>query len=223
MDRRLLLLVVAVVALVGVVNATVYAYRWITGTVQIAPASEAGGAACTGFYSSAAQSGISPTYLPSVGTNYNAPTYGTNTIQVTTGDIVCQWGTTPYKLYESIDVNIPVTVGSWYIQDFYGFGYYNGTVPVYVWFRLENDATEGSYLTTAKLVIYKVGSSGTPTYVTELDLLGSSGTYVSAGSLNPGEAFRLDLRFDAASAGTASFKVGVYVSQENEAPVSPTP
>jgi hypothetical protein len=33
MDRRLLLLVVAVVALVGVVNATVYAYRWITGTV----------------------------------------------------------------------------------------------------------------------------------------------------------------------------------------------
>jgi len=34
MDRRLLLLVVAVVALVGVVNATVYAYRWITGTVK---------------------------------------------------------------------------------------------------------------------------------------------------------------------------------------------
>jgi len=223
MDRRLLLLVVAVVALVGVVNATVYAYRWITGTVQIAPASEAGGAACTGFYSSADQSGID---LPEVGTNYNAKTYGTETISVTPGDTVCQWtdreGNTRY-LYESITVNIPITVGSWYIQDFYGFGYYNGTDPVYVWFRLEDPATDGGYLTTAKLVIYKVDSSGTVTYVTELNLLGSTGTLVSAGSLNSGEAFRLDLRFDAGSDGTVSFKVGVYVSQENEAPVSPTP
>jgi len=97
------------------------------------------------------------------------------------------------------------------------------TPTVYVWFRLEDPATDGGYLTTAKLVIYKVDSSGNVGYVTELDLLKSTGTYVSAGSLNPGEAFRLDLRFDAASAGTVSFKVGVYVSQENEAPSSPTP
>jgi len=221
MDRRLLLLVVAVVALVGVVNATVYAYRWMTGTVQIAPASEAGGAACTGFYSNVTQSGISPTYLPPVGTNYNAPTYGSNRISVTPGDVVCKWN--GYELYESIEVSIPITVGSWYIQDFYGFGYYNGTGPVYVWFRLEDNATEGGYLTTAKLVIYKVDSSGTATYVTELDLLGSTGDYVSAGSLNPGQAFRLDLRFDATSNGTVSFTVGVYVSQENEAPASPKP
>jgi hypothetical protein len=131
-------------------------------------------------------------------------------------------GVTRY-LYESIEVSIPITVGSWYIQDFYGFGYYNGTVPVYVWFRLEDPVTGDGYLTTAKLVIYKVDSSGTVTYVTELDLLGNTGDYVSAGSLNSGEAFRLDLRFDAASAGTVNFKVGVYVSQENEAPVSPTP
>jgi len=109
MDRRLILLVVAVVALVGVVNATVYAYRWITGTVTIAGPGQATGAACTGFYSSAAQSGIN---LPSVGTNYNAPTYGNNTITVTPGDAVCQWGTRPYELYESITVNIPITVGS---------------------------------------------------------------------------------------------------------------
>ena len=222
MDRRLLVLVVAVVALIGVVNATAFAYRWMTGTVNISGPSGVTGAACTGFYSSANQSDID---LPGVGTNYNAPTYGTKTIKVTPGDVTCQWtvGTTTYELYESIDVNIPVTVGSWYIQDFYGFGYYNGTGPVYVWFRLEDDATEGSYLTTAKLVIYKVDSSGTVTYVNELDLLGSSGTLVSAGSLNPGEAFRLDLSLDAASAGTVSFKVGVYVSQEDEAPVNPTP
>jgi hypothetical protein len=223
MDRRLLVLVVAVVAFIGVVNATVFAYRWMTGTINISGPSEATGAACTGFYSSADQSGID---LPSVGTNYNAPTYGDNTITVTPGDVACQFtnrdGSTGY-LYESIDVNITVTVGSWYIQDFYGFGYYSGTDQVYVWFRLEDPATDGGYLTTAKLVIYKVDPSGTVTYVTELDLLESTGSYVSAGSLNPGEAYRLDLRLDANSAGTASFKVGVYVSQENEAPVSPTP
>ena len=92
-----------------------------------------------------------------------------------------------------------------------------------MWFRLEDPATDGNYLTTAKLVIYKVDSSGTVTYVDELNLLNSTGSYVSAGSLNPGEAFRLDLRLDAASAGTVKFNVGVYVSQENEAPVNPRP
>jgi len=225
MDRRLLVLLVALVAIVGVVNATVYAYRWMTGTVNIAGPGQATGAACTGFYSSADQDGIN---LPEVGTNYDAKTYGINTITVTPGDVVCNWTKdgTEYKLYESIEVTIPITVGSWYIQDFYGFGY-NGTTgtdpTVYVWFRLEDPATDGSYLTTAKLVIYKVDSSGTATYVTELNLTESTGTLVSAGSLNPGEAFRLDLRLDANSAGEVSFKVGVYVSQENEAPVSPRP
>ena len=222
-DRRLLVLIVAAVALIGVVNATAFAYRWMTGTVNIYGPSGVTGAACTGFYSSADQSGID---LPSVGTNYNAPTYGTNTITVTPGDVVCQWGATPYKLYESINVNINVTVGSWYIQDFYGFGYHGtlGTDPtVYVWFRLEDDATEGSYLTTAKLVIYKVDSSGTKTYEAQLDLLGSTGSYVYAGSLNPKEAFRLDLSLDAANAGEVFFKVGVYVSQKYEEPASPTP
>jgi len=222
MDRRLLVLVVAAVALIGVVNATVFAYRWMTGTINISGPSTATGAACTGFYSSADQSGID---LPSVGTNYNAPTYGTNTISVTPGDVSAsglQMGVhISYTRVSTVD--IPVTVGSWYIQDFYGFGYNGdtGDPTVYVWFRLEDPATDGSYLTTAKLVIYKVDSSGTTTYVTELDLLGSTGTYVSAGSLNPNEAYRLDLSFDAASAGTVSFKVGVYVSQENEAPNSP--
>jgi len=226
MDRRLLLLVVAVVALVGVVNATVYAYRWMTGTVNVAGPGAATGAACTGFYSSADQEGIDE-FLSAVGTNYNAPTYGENTISVTPGNVVCQWtiDDTEYKLYESITVNIPITVGSWYIQDFYGFGYYGAdTDPtVYVWFRLEDPATDYSYLSTAKLVIYKVDSEGNVQYVYELDLLGDSGDYVSAGSLSPGEAFRLDLRFDAANAGTVRFTVGVYVSQESEEPVTPRP
>jgi hypothetical protein len=90
MDRRLLVLIVAAVALIGVVNATVFAYRWMTGTVQIAPAGEAGGAACTGFYSSVDQPDISG-YLPPAGSNAGAPTYGSNSIRVTPSNPVCQW------------------------------------------------------------------------------------------------------------------------------------
>jgi hypothetical protein len=134
----------------------------MTGTINISGPSEATGAACTGFYTNRTQSGID---LPGVGTNYDAKTYGTNTISVTPGDVVCNWTKdgTEYKLYESIEVTIPITVGSWYIQDFYGFGYKGdtGDPTVYVWFRLEDPATDGSHLTTAKLVIYKVDSSGT--------------------------------------------------------------
>ena len=208
MDRRALsLLLVAVVALASVVNATVFAYRWIYGTVSIAGPGYASGAACTGFYSAAAQSGIN---LPDLGTNYDAPTYGGNSITVTPGDVVCQWtyGGTTYKLYESITVTIPVTVGSWYIQDFYAFGYYGtaGDPTVYVYFRVEDTA---EYVTTAKLIIWK----GTITKV-ELDLL-TLGAMTSAISLDPGEALRLDLYFDASDTGQTTFKVGVYVTQES--------
>jgi len=216
MDRRAAaLLLVAVVALASVVNATVFAYRWLSGTVSIAGPEEARGAACTGFYSAAAQSDITQ-FLPNLGTNYNAPTYGTYSITVTTGDVVCQWtaaGKT-YYLYESITVTIPVTVGSWYIQDFYAFGY-NGTTTdptVYAYFRVEDTA---EYVTTAKLIIWK----GT-TKVAELDLL-SLGAMTSVISLSPGEALRLDLYLDASTTGTATFKVGVYVTQESGESPSP--
>jgi hypothetical protein len=217
MDRRLLLLVVAVVALVGVVNATVYAYRWITGTVNIAVPGAASGAACTGFYSSAAQSNIT---LPAAGTNYNAQTYGRYTINVTPGDVVCQWtiNATTYYLYESISVSIPITVGSWYIQDFYGFGYHgtNGTDPtVYVYFRVDEDATDGGYLTTAYLIIRDTSGDE----IARLDLL-SSGNQTNAITLSPGQGLRLDLYFDAKldanTAGTVRFKVGVYVTQKSD-------
>ncbi len=213
MDRRLLLLVVAVVALVGVVNATVYAYRWMTGNITISGPGGAIGAACTGFYSSAAQSGID---LPNVGTNYNAPTYGTNTITVTHGDVVCQWtvDSSTYNLYESITVTIPITVGSWYIQDFYGFGYKgtNGDQAVYVWFRVE-ETNVSSLLTTAYLIIREPDE----TVVNKLDL-SSAGNMIGSFTLSPGSGWRLDLYIDAANSGTASFKVGVYVSQRAETP-----
>jgi hypothetical protein len=215
MDRRLLVLIVAAVALIGVVNATVFAYRWMTGTVQIAPAGEAGGAACTGFYSSTAQPGISPTYLPEVGTNYNAPTYDDLQISVSTGRAVCTFD--GYNLYESINVFIPITVGYWYIRDFYGFGYYNGTDSVYIWFRLEDPANDGGSLTGASLVVFKVSNSTTE-YIGSFDLLSNEGTQWYITSLNSGEALRLDLILNAASDGSVTFRVGVYVSQEYEAP-----
>jgi len=212
MDRRLLVLLVALVAIVGVVNATVYAYRWMTGTVIVAGTDEATGAACTGFYSSADQVGIN---LTEVGTNYNAPTYGNNTITVTPGDIVCTWtvNTTTYKLYESIEVTVPVTVGSWYIQDFYGFGYYRGDVPVYVYFRVDDDATDGGILTKAYLIIRDTRGDE----IARLDLL-ELGNRTSAIYLPPGSGLRLDLYFDARATGTVTFKVGVYVTQESGEP-----
>jgi hypothetical protein len=213
MDRRLLVLVVAAVALIGVVNATAFAYRWMTGTINIFGPSAATGAACTGFYTNQTQGGID---LPSVGTNYEAPTYGDNTISVTPGNVVCQWtsdGDTFY-LYESIRVNIPVTVGSWYIKDFYGFGYHGeSTDPtVYVWFRLEQPASGN--ISDAYLII-----NSTSGVIGSLNLLSSSGTMIGPFELSPGRAWSLDLRFNATSTGSVSFTVGVYVSyQSSESP-----
>jgi len=213
MERRILILTIALIAILAVVNTTVYAYRWITGTITVGDATTATGAACTGFYSSADQSGIP---LPTVGTNYNAPTYGGNTITVTPGNTVCQftYNNTDYYLYESIQVSIPVTVGSWYIQDFYGFGYYSGSDPVYVYFRVDEDATDGGVLTTAYLIIRDTNGN-------ELDRINllTLGNMTDPLTLNPGGAFRLDLYIDAAAAGSVSFKVGVYVTQTSgEAP-----
>ncbi|MCC6054986.1 MAG: hypothetical protein LM589_06710 [Thermosphaera sp.] len=216
MDRRLLVLIVAAVALIGVVNATVFAYRWMTGTVQIAPAEAAEGAACTGFYSSAAQEGIN---LPSVGTNYDAETYSGQYISVSTGRAVCQWivNSSTYYLYESITVNIPVTVGSWYIKDFYGFGYHGvDTYPenVYVWFRLEQPASGDGSISDAYLII-----NSTSGVIGRLDLLSSSGNTIGPFQLSRASAWSLDLRFNATSTGSVSFTVGVYVSyQSSESP-----
>jgi len=146
-------LVIAAVVL-GAVNATVFAYRWMQGTVTVKGPTEAKGVACVGFYSSGSERSYGG--LPAAGTNNNAPTYGTYTISVTPYQVVCQWAT--YSLYESIDVTIPVTVGSWYIKDFYGFGYY-GTASdptVYVYIKVEQSISSDSNITEAKLILYKV-------------------------------------------------------------------
>ena len=206
-------LVIAAVVL-GAVNATAFAYRWIQGTVTVAEPTAARGAACVGFYSSSTQSGISPTYLPEAGTNHNAQTYSTNTISVTTGQVVCQWtvGRTTYSLYEGITVNVPITVGSWYIKDFYGFGYYGGTTgTTYVYIKVEQPIV--GPITVANLTLYK---ANTNTKVATVDL--KSGTITGPITLNPGDALQLDLFINATAETTAKFKVGFYVSQKQEAP-----
>ncbi|ASJ00708.1 hypothetical protein [Thermococcus gorgonarius] len=205
--------VLVLVALAAMVNAAAFAYRWMQGTVTVAPADQAAGAACVGFYSSKAQDGISPTYLPEAGTNFDANTYGNNNISVTTGDSVCQWtdGVNTYNLYESISAEFNLTVGSWYIKDFYGFGYSNATSggPVTVWIKVE---TPVSGVQNATLILYNATDG---TQVGKLDLTTSSNTSVT---LNPGEALQIDLLFDTNTTGTYPFQVGFYANQQSSEP-----
>lgn len=211
--RKLVFVLLATISVAAVVNATAFAYRWLGGTITIAPATDARGAACTGFYSSAAQAGIP---LPPAGTNYNAPTYGGNSISTTPGYAVCQFtsGGSTYYLYESVSATVKVTVGSWYIKDLYGFGYFGtSTDPkVYVYLRVE-DVISGVSVAEAKLVVYKGGVQ-----VGELDL--KAANKMGPIELSPGEGLRLDLLFiGATSIGTANLKVGFYATQESgEAP-----
>uniref|UniRef100_A0A7C5Z0N1 Uncharacterized protein n=1 Tax=Ignisphaera aggregans TaxID=334771 RepID=A0A7C5Z0N1_9CREN len=200
------MLVISIV--VAAVNAAAFAYRWMQVTVNVAGSEEARGVACVGFYSSSAQSGIP---LPNAGTNYQATTYGTNEISVTPGLAICTWSS--YSLYESITVVAPLTVGSWYIKDLYGFGYNatDGSTPVYVWIKVENAADE-SGIVEAKLILYNAETGG---YVGEIDLKTTGLKTMTPITLNPGDALQLDLRIKASTTATASFEVGFYVSQQS--------
>jgi len=215
-DRRLLVLVVAAVALIGVVNATAFAYRWIQGTITVYGPENAAGIACVGFYSSAAQRGISPTYLPEAGTNYNAQTYGTETIDVNPSNPVCTWSN--YNLYEGISVTIRITTGTWYIQDFYGFGYYSPNSgdpnPVYVTFNVSQPITH----TNITSAILRLRDASNPSQVVaEINLITGSVDVTQPLMLNRNSAWILDLIITAT--GTASnvqFNVDVYVSPSGE-------
>ncbi|MEM1668256.1 MAG: hypothetical protein QXM53_06320, partial [Thermofilaceae archaeon] len=220
-DRRILLLSVGLVAMLAVVNATVFTYRWLTGTVLVYGPEVAAVHGCVGFYSTADPQGPAG-YLPSAGTNYNAPILGTNaTVTVTPGDVVCYIPSTGTKrLYESILAVFNVTVGSWYIQDFYGFGYYAESTtapnPVYVYLRVES--TDMSLVATnATLIVYRNTTTGWE-FVASLNLR-ELGAMTPAISLPVNSSLRLDLYIDASTTGTGTFKVGFYVTPEaGEAP-----
>ncbi|MEM1695985.1 MAG: hypothetical protein QXF04_04405 [Candidatus Aenigmatarchaeota archaeon] len=220
MDRRILLLSVGLVAMLAVVNATVFTYRWLTGTVLVYGPEAAAVHGCVGFYSTVAHPGLAG-YLPSAGTNLNAPILGTGaTVTVTPGDIVCRVPSTGMNyLYESISALFNVTVGSWYIQDFYGFGYYAESTtarnPVYVYLRVES-TNMSSVATNATLIVYNYTATGW-VFVASLDLR-NLGAMTPAISLPVNSSLRLDLYIDASATGTGAFKVGFYVTPESGEP-----
>jgi len=203
-----LILALFVVSLV-VVNAAVFAYRWMLVNIEVKSPDQASGAACTGFYSKSDQAGIP---LPNAGTNYGAITFGSNHITVTPGNVVCQFDS--YKLFESISVSMTITNGSWYIKDLYGFGYYGTTgAPsrVYVWVKVEQAVSGVNY---AELILYN--ASNDPREIIELmrvDLT-TTGT-VGPITLNLSQALQLDLNISVSNTGTYNFKVGFYVSQQS--------
>ncbi len=217
--RALPVVIAIALASLIIVNAAVFSYRWLSAKIEVQPPTGASGAACTGFYSSSAQSGID---MPPAGTNYNAYTYGTNTITVTPGSPVCQWtsGAGTYNLYESISVSIPLTSGSWYIKDFYGFGYHGaGGDTVYVWLKVTAPITPSTDVSWAELRVYKAASGE---LVAIIDLLTNNYKYGTPPiPLSPGEALQLDLNFKSTASTTTSysFTVYFYVSQQSsEAP-----
>lgn len=214
MDRKILA-ALGLVAIVLVANATVFAYRWFSGNLNVLPANNAIGSACTGFYTSAGSESIGIP-LPNAGTNAFAPTFGGNTLSPSVGRTICefQYGDRTYKLYESVSFTIDVTIGSWYFKDIYAFGYYSpGGPTVYVYLKVEDTLNRP---VSAYMDVYKL-SGGTVTYIGELNLK-NAGSMISV-ALNPGEALRLDLRIDYTdTVSDDNFKVGFYVSQESESP-----
>lgn len=216
MNRRSLLIAIVFLVTFSIVNASVFIYRWFTGTVAVAPPEEAVGAACTGFYSIVDQPGINDWWpLPPVGSNAYSYTYDYRQINITPGRVVCilpgdeAIGRPDYYLYESIHVYIPITVGNWYIHDLYGFGYASQLRGTAVQLRLIVDqAVDPTILTYAKLIIY---NARTGEYMGELDLTiqGSGLSLV----LYDWDAVRLDLVFNAVSPGVTVFKVLFSVQQ----------
>ncbi|MCX8196582.1 MAG: hypothetical protein N3F67_05885 [Acidilobaceae archaeon] len=218
-SRYLLTAALALVLLVVVANATAYAYRWISGNVVVAPPERAQGAACTGFYSEYADRGDNP--LPNLGTNYDAPTYGDKRISVTPRTVVCEYtyGDHTFYLYESIEVRVPITVGTWWIKDFYAFGYYGNGYEGYVYVYIKVKSTiSGVKFDRAELKVYHYTRDNRVREVGAIDLKDSeSSLFVE---MAPGEALSLDLWLDPAegASGEAKFALHFYVSQENEKP-----
>lgn len=199
----MIFVLLALVTLFGTINATVFVYRWLTGRITIVEPTEAYGAACTGFYSSVDQPGIP---LPEAGTNAYALTYGLNSINVTPGRVVCSID--GYSLYESIHVDIPITVGVWYIHDFYGFGYLSQLRGTAVSVTLTVEEPVNSSLVFAELRLYDA-ASGELLGVLTLTRPGASLTI----TLHDYQALRLDLYMDAYGSGETGFRVGFYVEQ----------
>jgi hypothetical protein len=232
--RWLALAVILVAASLAVVNATVFAYRYLSGTVEAVAstglyASSAArlGAACTGFYILGASSGdtiANTSVLPSGGTNYyNTINTGSQWlgVKVDFNNAVpaCEWtdnaGTN--TLYESASVYLNVSSGTWYVKDFLAFGYPlldPNTQPATIYVTIKpTTVLSDPNIASAELIIYD--DSGTQVGTIDLTSAASSAQV----TLSPGKGIQLDLRIRATGPVTgANFELGFYVATTSEQP-----
>ncbi|MCX8195934.1 MAG: hypothetical protein N3F67_02505 [Acidilobaceae archaeon] len=219
MITKLAAIMILIVVALGA-NAASFVYRQMSGTAIIKGPADPSlvGTACVGFYSAAEQQAATAV-LPLRGTNYQAPTYGNNRLSVTPSGVICQVptaGGTVY-LYESISVSLPVTTGHWIIRDFYAVGYPSnrGGGTVYLYVRVSDvlgDAGE-PYFDIAKLWFYRHSDS----LWSWVDLR-YPGTFYIPLPLTAGDALWLELETKTRQAGSATFRVELYFSHEQELP-----
>jgi len=231
-NKWLLIAIIMIAASMAIVNATVFAYRYLSGSVNAvastglnADQAAALGAACSGFYIKGAPSGntiSNDTVLPDGGTNNNN-VINTGTawlgvkVDFTNSEPACQWsdnsGTN--TLYESATVYLNVSTGTWYIKDFLAFGYphIKDTMPSPIYVTIKpTTVLNDPNIAEARLLIYKNN-----VLERTIDLTSSSSS--EPVQLNPGDGLQLDLELRATgTVSNAAFNVGFYVATTNEQP-----
>ena len=240
-SRWLVVAVLVIAASLAVVNATVFAYRQLSGTLKVVESTGLGsasdaaklGAACTGFYIKGTTSDdtIFDNVLPDGGKNHENQVNNDNNnplgVKVKLSEPACSWQSTTDSskdnvLYATAEVSLNVTNGTWYAKDIIAFGYPQLDTSVqpssvYVWPKVKQtiDTTTYTQIQAAYLQIYKDGS-----LVMKVDLTTGNIVYGSSYiELNPGAGFQIDL--NVTSSGSVSdvpFKIGFYVSTSTEAP-----
>jgi hypothetical protein len=233
--KWLALAVVLFAASLAVVNATVFAYRYLQGNVEVVASTGLTnetaaqlGAGCTGFYILGTASGDTITnssVLPEGGTNYdNQINTGTDWLGIKvdfTGiPASCSWsdGTGTNTLYSGAKVYLNVSQGTWYVKDFLAFGYplldpAVQPAPIYVTIKPTTVLSDPN-IAAAQLLVY---DADTGALLATIDL--TSSTSSAQIQLSPGQGVQLDLKVTATGTVTgASFEVGFYVATTSEAP-----
>ena len=230
-------LAVLLVTAMAVANASIFAYKGLSGSVKVTDVTSGQnentiinyGPACAGFYVKGA--GSSDTIgdselLPDAGTNYNGATWSPGSgwygAKVSLGEKACEWtNSTSSKtdaLYKSVTINVNVTTGTWFFKDLIGFGYPKKFNPSQVFVSLvANKTLSDSNIVSAFLVV-KNAADGTT--VMKINL--KNGNIVSGSNpitLNAGDGLRIDLWLTSSgSVSSDSFTIGFYVSPSSETP-----
>jgi hypothetical protein len=239
--RSILLIVVALAAFAAIANATVFAYRTLSGQVKVVDITTGQdqttitqyGLACAGFYIKGAGSGdtvTNDTGLPDAGTNYQDTSIANSTsgwygVKVELGKEACSYYNTSSgntnTLYETATVYINVTNGAWYFKDILGFGYPKGFTPSPIYVTpVVNQTLTNSNIAYAYLIIKNATSGDLIAKVDlksgEVKVYGSSGLPIP---LSSGQGLRIDLELRATGpVSLDNFTVQFYVSTKSETP-----